>query len=148
MEGSGSVLCGLGALAAAALLIPGEPADASHSLSPKPVASVSSLGDHAADLTLSIHQGNNLGGKMLVTVSLECLPTGGTHPKATDACNALKAVNGDFAALPRAKGMCYFLVAPVTVHATGRWFGHPVSFTHSYSNRCLAGDYTNEVFEF
>lgn len=82
-------------------------------------------------------------------VTLECEPTGGTHPTAQAACDALIAVNGDFAKLPPVRGVfCVTVWDPVTVRVTGVWRQKPVTFTRTYSNDCDAAVSSDNVFRF
>ncbi|WP_225847780.1 subtilase-type protease inhibitor [Streptomyces sp. HPF1205] len=82
-------------------------------------------------------------------VTLDCEPTGGTHPTAQAACDALIAVNGDFAKLPPATGVfCLAVWDPVTVSVTGVWRQKPVTFTRTYSNDCDAAVSSDNVFRF
>jgi hypothetical protein len=82
-------------------------------------------------------------------VTLTCEPTGGTHPTAQAACDALIAVNGNFGKLPPVRGVaCIALWDPVTVRVTGTWRLQPVSFTETYSNDCVAAVMSDNVFRF
>jgi hypothetical protein len=82
-------------------------------------------------------------------VTLTCEPTGGTHPTAQAACDALIAVNGEFGKLPPVRGVaCIALWDPVTVRVTGTWRLQPVSFTETYSNDCEAAVMSDNVFHF
>ena len=80
--------------------------------------------------------------------TLTCEPSGGTHPEADSACDALIGADGDFAQLPVESRACTLQYAPVTVHASGTWRGEPVHFQHTYANRCAAASETGGVFSF
>jgi Subtilisin inhibitor-like len=82
-------------------------------------------------------------------VTLTCDPTGGTHPKAAQACADLKKV-GDFAHLPTlaTPRACYMIYAPVSVTATGHLGQALVQFQATYSNDCVLADQTGSVFAF
>ncbi|QXE38705.1 subtilase-type protease inhibitor [Streptomyces sp. GMY02] len=88
-------------------------------------------------------------GSMNQRVTLECDPTGGTHPTPEDACTKLAAVKGQFDLLPRTPGVaCPGNYAPVTVTVTGHWELQPVNFTKTYTNNCHAGVGSDYVFRF
>jgi len=84
------------------------------------------------------------------TVVLQCDPTGGTHPKAAEACADVAKAGGDLAQMPaNAKPQaCFMIYAPVTVTAQGKWQGQPVRFTKKYPNTCVMHDKTGSVFDF
>ncbi|WP_026449233.1 SSI family serine proteinase inhibitor [Actinopolyspora mortivallis] len=79
---------------------------------------------------------------------LRCDPAGGTHPRATVACEQLAAVHGEFESLRagKAKPMCPLVYRPVTVTATGTWKNSPVRYSQTYSNACEMRAYTGKVF--
>jgi Subtilisin inhibitor-like len=79
---------------------------------------------------------------------LTCNPTGGTHPKAAQACRELTLAGGDLDRLPAQSIMCTMEYAPVTATATGRWRGKVVSWSKSFSNRCMLNAATGSVFQF
>jgi hypothetical protein len=61
---------------------------------------------------------------------LTCEPTGGTHPRAAQACDEIAKVGGDIAAIPPVSGMgCLPVWEPVTITARGTWQGVAVDFT-------------------
>ena len=78
--------------------------------------------------------------------TLICEPAGGTHQRAREACAALAAVAGDFAALHVDVGACTMEYDPVTVTATGLWRGTPVRYRHTFSNTCVLHTETGPVF--
>ncbi|MGW3470524.1 SSI family serine proteinase inhibitor [Saccharopolyspora sp. NPDC000995] len=82
------------------------------------------------------------------TTFLTCEPTGGSHPYANDACQALKDVNGDFTKLTTKQSACPLNYKPVTLSAKGRWQGKPVTFEKTFPNDCVAGAATGKVFSF
>lgn len=84
------------------------------------------------------------------TAFLTCEPTGGSHPYAQDACQALKDVNGDFTKLTteHSTSTCPLNYKPVTLTAKGRWQGKPVTFEKTFPNDCVAGAATGKVFSF
>jgi subtilisin inhibitor-like len=87
-------------------------------------------------------------GDPLRTAVLTCEPAGGSHPHANDACETLKAVNGDIGKLAGAHTVCPMVLKPVTLTARGSWQGQPVSFEKKYSNECVAEAETGKVFSF
>ncbi|GAA3728628.1 SSI family serine proteinase inhibitor [Salinactinospora qingdaonensis] len=94
------------------------------------------------ELTLSLGGPDN-------RISLTCLPTGGTHPTADEACASLTAVWGRFKSLPAEQGVfCPMHYAPVTAEAHGTWAGNPVDYEETFSNACVAGVQTDGVFDF
>ncbi len=82
------------------------------------------------------------------TAFLTCEPTGGSHPFATDACQELSNVKGDFNQLSGGHSICQLDHRPVTLIATGNWRGQPVTFEKTYSNECVAKAATGKVFSF
>ncbi|MFF8596941.1 SSI family serine proteinase inhibitor [Streptomyces sp. NPDC015220] len=93
--------------------------------------------------------GTSWTGSLNKQVTLQCEPTGGTHPTPEDACTVLIAVNGQFDKLPRASGGgCGGVWMPVTVTVTGNWRLQPVYFTKTYGNDCEASVGSDFVFRF
>jgi hypothetical protein len=69
------------------------------------------------------------------------------HARAAEACAQLAAVEGDISRLPQKKDMfCPMIYAPVVVHARGRWGGHPVEYTQTFSSGCVMAARTGSVF--
>ncbi|MBE9375803.1 hypothetical protein IQ251_15235 [Saccharopolyspora sp. HNM0983] len=99
----------------------------------------------ASTVQLTI-QGENLLEASVTT--LNCEPSGGTHPAADTACDALITADGDFAALPVEPRACTLQYDPVTVHASGTWHGEPIHFQQDYPNRCAAASESGGVFDF
>ena len=93
-------------------------------------------------LSLSDTQGET------TSVRLTCDPILGNHPQAESACTALEQADGDFTKLPVEERMCTMIHSPVQAQARGHWRGSPVEFTTEYSNRCLAGAHSGNVFAF
>ncbi|MGW8375515.1 subtilase-type protease inhibitor [Streptomyces sp. ODS28] len=85
-------------------------------------------------------------------VMLRCLPVGGDHPVAADACSALNKAGGDPAALPAAVGepstACTTDWRPVTVTVQGTWDGRLVHYTKTFGNTCEMEKQTSSVFAF
>ncbi len=111
---------------------------------------IASPAAHAAttprsSLTLSVR----ISGEKAKTRTLRCEPPGGTHPKATSACNDLTAAKGNPGAIkPKQDVMCAMIYRPATATAKGTWRGRVVKFTHTYSNSCVLGVQTGAVFQF
>jgi Subtilisin inhibitor-like len=84
------------------------------------------------------------------TVTLQCDPPGGTHPKAAEACADVAKAGGDLAQMPANKNprACFMIYAPVTVSAQGDWQGQAVRFTEKFPNTCVMRDKTGSVFDF
>lgn len=78
---------------------------------------------------------------------LTCHPAGGDHPKAAAACLELGRAGGDPDRLDGSPVACTLEFAPVTATAVGQWRGRPISWTRTYSNRCVARAATGSVFE-
>lgn len=89
------------------------------------------------------------------TVSLTCSPDGdgGTHADPQAACDSLRAVGGDFTALPTVPDVaCIDLYDPVTVSAEGLWVGGDgvpqfVDYSEEFGNHCYAIVGTDMVFQ-
>ncbi|MFG2077740.1 SSI family serine proteinase inhibitor [Nonomuraea maritima] len=71
------------------------------------------------------------------TYTLTCGPDGGTHPRAHEACDALRQVRGNVQALNVNPGACVRLYSPVTVDIRGQWYGRPTAYRQQFSNRCV-----------
>jgi hypothetical protein len=84
------------------------------------------------------------------TVTLQCYPSGGTHPKAAEACSDVAKASGDLEQMPAQRNAraCFMIYAPVTVSAQGEWSGQPVRFQEKYPNTCVMRDKTGSVFDF
>ncbi|GAB2824060.1 hypothetical protein GCM10027176_30700 [Actinoallomurus bryophytorum] len=84
------------------------------------------------------------------TVTLQCDPAGGTHPKAAEACADVAKARGDLAQMPAGANprACFMIYAPVTVAAQGEWQGQAVRYTKKFPNSCVMRDKTGSVFDF
>jgi hypothetical protein len=84
------------------------------------------------------------------TVTLQCDPPGGTHPKAAQACADVAKAGGQLAQMPAGTNprACFMIYAPVTVTARGDWQGQAVRFTEKFPNTCVMRDKTGSVFDF
>jgi hypothetical protein len=84
------------------------------------------------------------------TVTLQCDPIGGTHPKAAEACADVAKAGGQLAQMPAGANprACFMIYAPVTVTARGDWQGQAVRFTEKFPNTCVMRDKTGSVFDF
>lgn len=82
-------------------------------------------------------------------VFLGCRPTGGNHPDAALACDALHDAGGDFDKL---KGdpdaICTTEYDPVTAKAEGTYNEVPVSWEKEFGNACELNARTTPVFAF
>jgi len=83
------------------------------------------------------------------TVSLRCDPARGSHPHATDACDALARAHGKISKLPPREqfAACPMIYQPVTAKATGLWRGHTVSYKRTFPNECTLLQATGSVFD-
>ncbi|MGW2058813.1 SSI family serine proteinase inhibitor [Streptomyces sp. NPDC001840] len=119
-------------------------AGAAASVVPVPVATAA-----PQTVTAMSHLTMTKSGSVNQQVTLQCDPTGGTHPTPEDACTKLTAVKGRLDLLPRAPGVaCPGNYAPVTVTVTGNWELLAVNFTKTYTNNCHAGVGSDYVFRF
>ncbi|GAA4486770.1 hypothetical protein GCM10023191_013650 [Actinoallomurus oryzae] len=84
------------------------------------------------------------------TVTLQCYPTGGTHPKAAQACADVARAGGNLAQMPAntKPQACFMIYSPVTVTAQGQWHGQAVRYTKKFPNSCVMRDKTGSVFDF
>jgi hypothetical protein len=81
-------------------------------------------------------------------VKLHCDPAGGAHPEPAKACATLRKVGGRPDRIKAAEIMCMMLYAPVTAEITGTWKGRPLSWQHTYGNRCEMTRATGVLFTF
>ncbi|GGN73211.1 subtilase-type protease inhibitor [Actinoplanes lobatus] len=81
------------------------------------------------------------------TALLYCDVDGGSHRSAAAACQELRAVDGDFHALPDADGICTREYRPVVATAVGLWAGRMTSYREVFSNNCLLLRATGSVFD-
>lgn len=93
------------------------------------------LADHRPRATLKITI--TVGQATPQTVKLTCNRDGGTHPTPRAACRVLRGVHGNPARLTGAGAVCTREFNPHTVTVKGKWRGHRVDFTKTYSNKCL-----------
>ncbi|GAB2664955.1 hypothetical protein GCM10027271_24840 [Saccharopolyspora gloriosae] len=84
------------------------------------------------------------------TVQLRCEPTGGTHPKAAEACKTLLAAGGNFDQIGQSQtgAQCTMVLRPVIASAHGTWQGKPVHFDKEFGNSCQATSNLGTVFDF
>ncbi|GAA0440145.1 hypothetical protein Aca07nite_47960 [Actinoplanes capillaceus] len=81
------------------------------------------------------------------TALLYCEADGGSHRSAAAACQDLRAVDGDFHALPDAGGICTREYRPVVATAVGFWAGRMTSYREVFGNNCLLLRATGSVFD-
>ncbi|MFD0148360.1 SSI family serine proteinase inhibitor [Streptomyces sp. NPDC055721] len=82
-------------------------------------------------------------------VFLGCRPTGGNHPAAALACDALHDADGDFDKLKGDPDMiCTDEYDPVTARAEGTYNEVPVSWAKEFGNACELKAKTTPVFAF
>jgi hypothetical protein len=88
-------------------------------------------------------------GKPAKSVTLTCLPTGGSHPDRMAACMNLMLVNGEVASIPPSASACFHYYDPVTASASGTWNGRPVTYSARFTNESCARIATGgHVFNF
>lgn len=116
--------------------------------SPSPSASPDA--DQAGQAPTRLTLRTAVGSAAPRTVSLQCDPSGGTHPKAAQACADLAKAHHDFVVAtddknPRA---CFMIYSPVVISAEGQWRGEAVKFTARYPNTCVLRAKTASIFDF
>ena len=82
-------------------------------------------------LLLSVGSANQ-PEQRLRTAVLRCGGDGGTHASAVQACDDLRAVDGDLYAMAHEDGPCTLEYMPVTATAVGLWQGRPVSYRATF----------------
>lgn len=121
------------------------PANAAVKAAASPARTVDFPAPVALWLTITPEPGNEQDE--FTGVTLYCHPAGGTHPAPADACASLTAVHGRFADLPSGGG-CAGVWIPVTIAATGSWYGRHVDWKERHSNLGCAIAATDRVFNF
>jgi hypothetical protein len=79
---------------------------------------------------------------------LTCYPTGGGHPKATQACATLRGIGGNPSRLKGGDALCILLYQPVTARIKGTWRGRTVQWQQTYGNSCEMNRATGVLFDF
>jgi hypothetical protein len=134
------------ALTGAALaLLPAEPTAAAGLTTRPPAGPPATAPATSLRLTLT-HPGAGTSGARSVT--LQCEPLGGTHPKAAQACADLARSGGRIEREPARDTVCTMIYAPVVAEARGHWRGRPVRFKAEYANECVLGARTGWIFRF
>ncbi|WP_433180589.1 SSI family serine proteinase inhibitor [Actinoallomurus sp. CA-150999] len=84
------------------------------------------------------------------TVTLQCDPAGGTHPKAEQACADVAKTHGDFKLASDEKNprACFMIYSPVTTSAEGQLRGEAVKYTAKFPNTCMMRTQTGSIFDF
>ena len=98
----------------------------------------------ATDLVLSFRSESGYAA----AVTLSCHPAGGAHPKAAQACAALKKVGGDPSRLKPRKVLCTMEYAPIAAELAGVWKGRPVHWSKTFGNPCDLTRTTGVIFAF
>ncbi|ORX98491.1 subtilisin inhibitor [Basidiobolus meristosporus CBS 931.73] len=101
-----------------------------------------------AHYTFAIYRGKDVFGTAIAKTTLNCHPTGGTHPHAKAACSALDKAHGDFKKLKSTNTVCIAIFDPVTISIKGKRNGSTVNFERTYSNRCIMVSDSGRVFDF
>ena len=100
-------------------------------------------------LELTVTDGEQPDPSTAHSVVLTCEPPGGSHPDAATACKQLDEVDGHFESLNvHPTQVCTLVYLPVTATAGGTWRGRPVTFQHTYPNRCDMLRRADAVFDF
>jgi hypothetical protein len=81
-------------------------------------------------------------------VRLTCDPTGGGHPKPTEACAVLRRAGADPGKLQPGDSLCILLYQPVTARLNGVWRGKTVKWQKTYGNTCEMNRATGVLFDF
>lgn len=117
---------------------------------PMPVAFFNGLGGKPAAQSSRLVLRTSTGTSAERTVTLQCDPPGGTHPKAAEACADVAKAGGNLALMPASENprACFMIYSPVTVTAQGAWQGQAVRFTKKFPNTCVMHDKTGSVFDF
>ncbi|GAB3987354.1 hypothetical protein GCM10029978_105820 [Actinoallomurus acanthiterrae] len=91
-----------------------------------------------------------MGSATPKTVTLQCDPVGGTHPKAEQACADLAKTHGDFKLASDEKNprACFMIYSPVTTSAEGQLRGEAVKYTARYPNTCVMRTQSGSIFDF
>ncbi|WP_415840832.1 SSI family serine proteinase inhibitor, partial [Nocardiopsis rhodophaea] len=80
--------------------------------------------------------------------SLICGPDSGDHPRAKEACTAIRQASGHLDRIPRREGTCTLEYRPVPMEVFGVWKGTPVHHARTFGNPCLVGVEAAGVFDF
>jgi Subtilisin inhibitor-like len=115
-------------------------------LSPVPAGTAPGAEAPQASLRLTITHPDDAKGRRSVT--LTCGPSGGTHPRAAEACAELTRSGGDIERASAPGSACTMMYAPVIAEATGHWQGRPVQFRAEYGNPCALAARTGTIFRF
>ncbi|MEU5306851.1 SSI family serine proteinase inhibitor [Streptomyces noursei] len=80
---------------------------------------------------------------------LRCNPPRGKHPYAEQACETIRAANGDIEKVNvNPEGLCPDIYNPITVTAQGWWNGKKVSYSKTFGNSCQLSRTTGAIFAF
>jgi hypothetical protein len=113
-----------------------------------PVALAATPAWAGSDTRLTFTKTNGIsagsGGRQ---VHLTCFPTGGDHPKAQAACDAIDATDGRLF-LITGSAHCPGTFRPVTVTVRGTWRGRDVYYRQTFPNRCFLDSLQTPVYDF
>ncbi|AQZ70009.1 hypothetical protein BKM31_00370 [[Actinomadura] parvosata subsp. kistnae] len=86
------------------------------------------------------------GADLIITVTprtdgaysmrLTCDPDGGLHPYPSEACDALRSVDGRVYDLDLDSRPCPLIWDPVDVEVRGHWYERPEVYYERFPNRC------------
>jgi hypothetical protein len=83
------------------------------------------------------------------SVTLKCVPDGGTHPHVAQACAQLAKVSGVIGRIPPTDRLCPQIWKPVTVRVSGWWAFQWRGYAKNYPNLCMAiADTGGYIFDF
>ncbi|HCT75889.1 MAG TPA: hypothetical protein DGG94_09845 [Micromonosporaceae bacterium] len=116
---------GIAVAVLAALVLAAPPATAAQAGSPHQAA-----GSYLLTIATEVGQHS--------VATLQCKPTGGTHPHKSKACRQLVRADGQMHRIPPTDAVCTREYAPVTVKAEGVWYGTYYEHKETFDNRCLA----------
>jgi hypothetical protein len=115
-----------------------------------PAQSIAAGGGQAAQGPTQLTLTTVVGSATPKTVTLQCDPVGGTHPKAAQACADVAKTHGDFKLASDEKNprACFMIYSPVTTSAEGQLRGEAVKYTSRFPNTCVMRTQTGSIFDF
>ncbi|MEV0403775.1 SSI family serine proteinase inhibitor [Actinoallomurus sp. NPDC050550] len=120
------------------------------SVAASPAQSIAAGGGQAAHGPTQLTLTTVVGSATPKTVTLQCDPVGGTHPKAEQACADVAKTHGDFKLASDEKNprACFMIYSPVTTSAEGQLRGEAVKYTARFPNTCMMRTQTGSIFDF
>jgi hypothetical protein len=99
----------------------------------------------ATALTIAVSPGNGAASRRR---TLRCNPTGGTLPKAGDACAQLARLRAPFAPVPPGTMCTQIFGGPQVAHVRGTFRGHEVRATFDRRGGCEIARWNRVSFLF